>query len=155
MRRFALVILTLGAILLAAGSWLNNAMRGGQWLVVQGKGSPPHWLMGEWFESEGWLDLEVQIPSPNSWRALVRSDSWLGGCEPVEAHATVDAIIFRCRNQRIGTFVLRRWPLDDGVHILNWHNYWLYKDPTLGWLMQSWHRRLTREARRRGWWGAT
>lgn len=110
-------------------------------------GNVPEWLVGKWYSSNGRLDIVVAGAASSGYVGALRPDSWAAQCDPAELLASENMLVIRgrCADSE-QTMELRRWPVDDGHEaILNWHNYWLYRDPNFTWRSRRLAARLRRE----------
>ena len=146
MRRRGVVIVALALLIGALGlaAWTVDCMKGDQTTVVPLAGPPPEWLVGEWYSGDGWLDIVVPHVGSAGMNILVRSESWAGSCRPTSADATSEGLEFECRGGASDPLTVRLWPAEDSMRVLNWHNYWLYREPSWSWRVQRWWPRAKR-----------
>lgn len=126
-----MIVLVAGACLLTVGPGLD----GEQTLLIGAELPSSTWLKGRWYDGDGWLDV-VAIRDERGTSLWLRPNSWLasfcGGAPPSGALTVGDHLQLQCSNGwEAPTMVLRenRW--------LNFHNYWLRRDPNPFWLLRA------------------
>lgn len=147
MRRRLIAIAVLGLLLALLGSatWTTRRMKGRQTSVVIMENTPQERLKGDWYTTDGFLDLVVVAPRHGEARVLVRPESWAGSCEATSVRAMEDGLEFDCQGGKGDALRLRLWRAEGSDAILNWHNYWLYREPSWVWLVERWWPRAFRE----------